>query len=217
MIPSRLPASDDVAKSVNNILATLIETRAVEYKQSASFGDLEPHIVKTAMAMANLRDGGYIVIGVSGDAGGLTRTGISTAHLATYDADNALATINKFASPAITAMVTVVEHGANDYLVIAVSQFERTPVICSRDGEWPNKQRVFAGTIFVRPAGFIETRPPKTATELDEVIDLAAEKRAVYIVRMRDTLNATVAPETPSKAVPSTAHYDAELGAAAKL
>ena len=212
-----MPSSHEVTQSVNNVLTTLIETRAVEYKQSETFGVLEPHIVKTAMAMSNLRGGGFIIVGV-GPSGtdGLTRTGISSDHLATYDSDDLLAKINRFSSPAVSAMVATVEHNNIEYLVIAVQEFERTPVICRRDGQWPDKQRVFAGTIFIRPTGLVETRTPQTAAELDEVIDLAAEKRAIYLIRMRETLNATGGASVP--AAPTAAEqYIAELGKAAEL
>jgi hypothetical protein len=47
-------------------LAVLVETRGVEYNQSAPFAELEPHIVKTSMATANLRGGGYIIIDICG-------------------------------------------------------------------------------------------------------------------------------------------------------
>lgn len=218
MIPPRLPATHELAKSVDSILSTLIETRAVEYKGSAPFADLESHIVKTAMAMANLRSGGYIIIGIAKDNDQLARTGANTEHIETYDVDRVLAAINKFTSPAVEAIVGIVEHQGKDYVVISVSEFDRAPVLCKRDGQWPNGDRVSRGTMFIRPAGFIETRTPQSASELDEVIALAAEKRAVEMYRIQYLLNdAAKASGITLQQTDATGRYDAELGDVARL
>lgn len=231
MIPSALDPAHPHAQVVRNFLDTLIETRGVEYKQSASFEDLEPHLVKTSMAMANLRGGGYIIVGVAGSSGGLSRTGISASDLATYDADDLLAAINKCASPAVSAIVGTVPHrdrqnsADRNYLVIAIDEFELTPVLCHRDMTWSGKKdRIFAGNIYIRPHGSIATRRPQTATELEEVLDLASLKRAIKIVTSRDTLNAVAdaatgaSPKTATEAKElGVARYTAELGKAGDL
>jgi hypothetical protein len=218
-VPSRLPATHAIIRDVASIIDTLIEARSVEYKQSAQFTALEPHLVKTAMALSNLRGGGYIVVGVTSASSGLKATGIDAADLATYDPDNVLSAINKFASPAVSAIVAVVQHDNRDYLVIKAQEFERTPTLCSRDGSWlGDTQKIAAGSIFIRPPGLVETRLPKNAAELEEVIELAAEKRAAQMIRQRDVLNAALTALPSAASAKETAEqtqqerYDRELG-----
>jgi hypothetical protein len=221
VIPSRLPDTHQIAKDVASIIGTLIETRSVEYKESAKFAALEPHIVKTAMALSNLRAGGFLIVGVARGQSGLRAAGISTTALATYDADGVLAAINKFASPAVNATVAIVAHRNKDYLVIAVQEFERTPTVSKRNGAWHDEtHKIVAGSIYIRPPGLVETRLPSSAAELDEVIELAAEKRAIRMVAQRDLLNitaatalASVAPAKPWLLDESqTERYNRELG-----
>lgn len=203
-IPSNLPPQSPIARLASDTLETLIEVRSVEYKQSEPFGTLKVHIIKTAIAMSNLRDGGLLIVGVERRAAGLHRTGISSADLTTYDADSVLAAINTYATPAVDAIVATMEHKGVKYLVMYVQEFSSTPVICAKDSAWGN-----AGTIFIRPRGFIETRPPRTGPELDELLELAAEKRALKMIRQRDTLNTAASSGTlPSKA--DDDRYDTE-------
>jgi len=199
--PSRLPESSPLAQLAIGTLDTLIEVRAVEYKRSESFSSLESHIIKTSMAMANLRDGGLIIIGVARQPSGLVRTGISAADLNTYDADVILSAINKYAAPAVDAVVATVEHKKEDYVVIFIEEFSATPIICAKDSAWGN-----AGSIYIRPRGFVETRTPRSGQELDELIDLAAEKRAARMIRQHVSLSAVVSPPQPSNAA-----YDREI------
>ena len=163
-------------------------------------------------------------MGVTRASAGLTATGMSIEDLATYDSDNILAAIDKFASPAVTATVAVVQHHTKEYLIIKVQEFGRTPTLCSRDGSWlGDTQKIAAGSIYIRPPGLVETRRPRSGAELEEVIELAAEKRAVQMVKQRDTLNAAIsgvaagASSQPTTPKTEPEQYDKELGDAAQL
>jgi predicted HTH transcriptional regulator len=62
------------------------------------------------MAMANLRRGGYIIIGVGRVGNSLERTGVDASLLTSYDADRVLGAIAKYAEPAVDAAVGIVEY-----------------------------------------------------------------------------------------------------------
>ncbi len=49
------------------------EDRSLEYKESQPWGELKNKIAKTALGMANVRDGGTIVVGVSERSGSSSR------------------------------------------------------------------------------------------------------------------------------------------------
>lgn len=61
-----------------------LELRDAEFKESQPFPVLRYKIVKTAMSMANLRDGGLIIIGAHQRNGRLSLDGITQEHEATY-------------------------------------------------------------------------------------------------------------------------------------
>ena len=63
------------------------EERFLEYKGSAPWCHIKTKIIRTAMAMANCRDGGTVIIGVSQMGGGFIPDGVPANHLDTYDAD----------------------------------------------------------------------------------------------------------------------------------
>ncbi len=77
------------------------EERFIEYKESLPWDDLKFKITKTAMGMANIRDGGTIIIGITQTGSEFLRNGINEEHMATYDVDEILAFINRFANNTI--------------------------------------------------------------------------------------------------------------------
>jgi hypothetical protein len=62
---------------VMTALNRCLESQDVDFKESAPWPDLRYRIVKTAMAMGNLRDGGIIVVGASERNATWGLTGIS--------------------------------------------------------------------------------------------------------------------------------------------
>ena len=75
------------------------ESQAVDFKESATWDQLKWRIIRTVMAMNNLRDGGVIVIGVAERGGDWELSGVRDSDLATYDVDNIVDVVNKYASP----------------------------------------------------------------------------------------------------------------------
>ena len=78
------------------------EQRNVEFKQSMSWTENETKvkITKTILAMSNLRDGGFIIIGVrESTIGSFTIEGVSQEHDATLVHDDILAWVNSHADP----------------------------------------------------------------------------------------------------------------------
>ena len=58
-IPSTDLAGHAIVRArIEGAFELLMETRAVEFKQSAPWESLKGHMVRTCMAMSNLRDGG---------------------------------------------------------------------------------------------------------------------------------------------------------------
>ena len=97
---------------VQAALDRLTETPSADFKESAPWETSKWKIIKIALGMGNLRDGGIIVMGVSERNQVWELQGISDADLATYDADDISAAIDKYVSPAVA--VEVVLHRGDD-------------------------------------------------------------------------------------------------------
>src|SRR6266849_3226050 len=172
-----MPGHRALHERVYGALDTCIESQSIEFKESSPWPTLQYKIIKTALAMANLRDGGVIVIGASEREKRWDLTGISAEDLASYDVDEVIDGIHRFASPAIkTEIVLVPYRNDQTFLAINVHEFDETPIVCRRDG--PSQTNLKQGVVYIRPAGRARTSEVRSAEEMHDLLELAAEKRA---------------------------------------
>jgi hypothetical protein len=184
-------------------LDTCVESQSIDFKESAPWEALQFKIIRTALAMANLRDGGVLVIGASESDDRWNLTGISDGDLSTYDVDNVVDAIHKFASPSVgVALVLVAYRNERRFLAAQFSEFVDTPVVCRRDG--PLNSGLKQGAVYVRPPGLARTTEVRSAEQMHDLLELAAEKRAR---RMLETAR-RIGLETP----PARKPFDEELG-----
>ncbi|HET7676018.1 MAG TPA: ATP-binding protein [Gammaproteobacteria bacterium] len=182
------------------------ERQSVDFKESAAWEALKWHITRTSMAMANLRDGGIIIIGVSERGESWELTGISDVHLSTYDFDGISDFIAKYTSVPLELDVVVVHRNSTTYLAIQISEFAHLPCICKRNSS--NEARAFSkGDILIRPPGKPQTKKAEDANEIRELIELAAEKRARAIIEAAGRIGLA-----GDNAVTTDTHLNAELG-----
>ena len=86
-------------EELEKILNGGIETQRIEFK-SAIVWDVKK-FVKSMMAMSNLRDGGYIIVGVKDDGVRIVREGITDELAKTYKIDEMKDKLRKFTDPSI--------------------------------------------------------------------------------------------------------------------
>ncbi len=174
---SNLPGHRRLHERATLALDRCQESEDVDFKESADWKTLIWRITHSALGMGNLRDGGIIVIGVAERGDSWDLTGVTAAHLATYDVDLITAHVNAYVSPHADVDVVVVDHrDGRQYLAIYVREFRDTPLVCKKNG--PDKSGIVEGKVYVRlPA------PPRTtavthAQQMHDLLELAAEKRA---------------------------------------
>ena len=175
--------SDASADPVLKAIRAGVETRETEFKQSCPFADIQWKIVKTCMAMANLRDGGRIIIGVAERDGRWHADGVDSEHLDDYTHDRILELVNRHARPPISLVVRVVSLDAKTFVAIEVREFDRVPIFCGvatsstagrdalRVGDMPGRSRDRVATSRIYDADLVA-----------EIIEVAAEKRAASII-----------------------------------
>ncbi len=148
------------------------ETPSLEFKRAM---DWEPGLIKDILAMANLQDGGRIVIGVE-DATFL-RQGLSEDQLQTYDTDIIRDRVATYADPFVElTCFRPFDRGGRQYVVIQVATFRENPVICRKDGGRNNELR--AGDIYYRsPARRPRSARIDSSVDMRDLIELAAVRR----------------------------------------
>lgn len=202
---SDMPGHTKLHERVYNALDRCQESRSVDFKASSPWDDLKLQIIRTAIGMGNLRDGGIIIIGASEHGDSWKLTGIAKEHLKTYDVDEIIDAINKYASPPIrTDIVTVKYRNDKIFLAFQVYEFTNTPFVCKKNSPEGNKI-LCTSEFYVRPAGKPRTIKVLSAEDMHDLLELAAEKRARRILEVAHRIGLKPA-ET------STKRFDEELG-----
>lgn len=160
------------------------ETRRIEFKGPGRAGD-SYHLAKVtraALSMGNMRDGGYVVIGVDDDKTAELQPGLSASDLATWlDADDVAQKMDKYADPALqfTVKAQVLRSGVT-VAVVRVSEFEDLPHICAKQyvvpGNGKDREVLRKGAIYVRPRHMPQSSEVASSIEMRELLDLATEK-----------------------------------------
>lgn len=197
---SNLPGHKLLHERVCNALDRCYEFQDIDFKESASWETLKWKIIKTALAMGNLRDGGIIIVGVSERDDTWQLTGISQEHLETFDVDNITSQINAYVSPHVDLTVVTVDYSQSKrFLAIKVSEFSDTPLVCKK-----NEGDLKEGNIYIRSFGKPETTKVTNAQQMHNLLELAAEKRARRILEVSQRIGLV-----PSSS--STELFDQEL------
>jgi len=162
-----------------------METQSFEIKQARAWDVL--WLAKDILAMANVRDGGFIVVGI--EDGTWKRQGVTDVMKDTYKIDIIRDQMSPFADPSVNLTVETVKDGnEKTYIVIRVMQFEEVPVICKKDcyeaGTKP-------GVIYYRNSNRrIESAAVSNAHDLRDILELAT----VSMMRKRQSYGYTVEP-----------------------
>lgn len=170
-------------------LERLIEGQAES--QSLDFkGDCPWDVKKFAkdfLAMANVRDGGTILIGIKEENRAFSRQGVSPHNLATYKIDDMRDQFRKFADPSVNFSVRYPkDKDGLEYVAIQIQSFSDLPIICVADSSDTNK-----ATIYYRNTdGRVSSGPISNSNDLQEIIEIAAirlrKKREDYGYIIKD-------------------------------
>ena len=151
------------------------ELRNLEYKSSISWTDPNNRekIIKSILAMSNVRDGGSIVIGIDEQSGGtfLLKDGMTQSDYDSFKYDNVAAVVAEYADPYVAFSLTKDKFQAKNIIVIDVGEFQEIPVICKKDGTLLKR-----GKLYTRSWRVPESVEVPTQTEMREILEIAIEK-----------------------------------------
>ena len=150
------------------------EERNIEYKSSLSWKDANARakLIKSILAMANIRDGGFIVVGVEEKGGHFEPAGVSDKDFHSYSQDKVSSDVATYADPFVELTVNRIQHEQKRFVIMQVEEFTELPVICKKDG--PGGLR--AGAIYTRTRRMFETAQVPSQTEMREIVENAVGK-----------------------------------------
>lgn len=169
--------------SLLSAIAQRVETRSVEYKESQEFSAMKWALPKTVMAMANLRDGGCVIIGIEERTGIAELTGLDPAHERSYNQDDLVALVNRYARPPVSLTMRIVEYEGRRFIGVLVQPFDRVPIICGNPmPQEAGRHALKLGEIPARTKDRVSTSKVGDADLVAEILEIAAEKRAAEII-----------------------------------
>lgn len=166
------------------------EIRAVEFKgpESTRSTPFVANVARAALALANQRDGGFIIVGV--DESDPERSGLSAEQLDEWlDYDNVVDKINRFADPPLRIDRAVRElPGGARVVVLQIAEFDDVPILAARDYE----RIIQKGQLYTRSLRKPESSARHTQNELREVLELATQKQLTRFMALAAAANLTV-------------------------
>lgn len=167
------------------------EERYLEYKRSMMWtgNDLtKVKVAKAMMAMANLRNGGVVVIGMKEIKKGVWEPENMTAErVMSFNNDDIAQWVNDYAVPAVQFTVEPFTHDGNQFVVIQVREFDSYPAVCRKPKQLGGGEVLKTGAIYYRSNRKNESAPISSEEDMRELIRLAVDKGvAGEVERLRE-------------------------------
>jgi hypothetical protein len=195
-------SSDELARFIE----AAGESANIDAKGSMEWdgGEASAGMTKDILALANIRDGGVIVIGKDEtEDGKFVLTGLTEPRASSFETTKVATWVNNHCSPPVSLVCHRQEYQGRIFVVVAVTEFPDVPVICTKQYELPGrpaKVLLRKGAVYVRTAN-AESAPLSSVEELRQLIGLAITKRADEMLAMFQamTKGRSLLPEKPDE------------------
>ena len=185
---SDMPGHRRVHDRVIGALDICQEGQGIDFKESAPWDSLKWRIIKTVLAIVFEM---VELIGASEENKRWVLSGITPDHLVTFDVDNIIDAANSYAS-LILIWTLLVQYNGQQFLAIQVNEFDNTLIVCKKNG--PAGTGIVEGAVYVRPPGIAKTTRVMNASQMHDMLELAAEKRARRILETARRVGLTARP-----------------------
>lgn len=179
---------------IEAILGSGYELRGFEVKGPGLRTDkaLFVKVARAMMSMANLRDGGVVLLGVDDKDLAALGPGMTSDEAESWESyDDVARSLAEYTDPPIKFDLQALElsTGAR-VVVIEVHEFDDVPVLCAKD--YPGVLR--KGALYVRPRKLPETAEVASSVEMRDVLQLATEKALRSFLEIASRAGAEVVP-----------------------
>lgn len=159
-------------QELEQLIEVQTETQNLDFKADMPWSPQD--MAKDFIAMANVRDGGTIVIGVNEVDESFLGTGVSAVNVKTYSTDIMRDKLGRYMDPLPDFRVfTPLDLQGRKYVVIKISPFKDVPVISKTDIQGKLKGQ----TIYYRNTNKrVESAPVANSNDLRDIIEAAAVK-----------------------------------------
>lgn len=151
------------------------EERWLEFKRTMAWSDRgsRARIIKSILAMSNIRNGGWIVIGKEDQGDGtFNPTGMTQEDFDTYNPEHIKTDVNNYADPYAIFNIEKREDNGRLFVLLRVYEFNEIPVICKRS----YGDILQDGVMYTRSRGRPESIPVPSQSEMREIIRMATTK-----------------------------------------
>ena len=152
------------------------ESRSFEVKGPGSMTDKQyvARVVRAAMAMGNLRDGGQVCLGIHDHQMATMTPGLSPAEVAEWtDYNNVSDQVSKYSDPPVAFhMHNFTLSSGADVVILDVEEFDTDLHICKRDYQGVLQ----AGQTYVRPRGKPQSSQVPSLVDMRDLHNLAIDK-----------------------------------------
>lgn len=189
-----MPNGEIMVDSIRQLIESRTESANHDFKAAMNWGNLSRpekwDLVKDALAMANTRDGGKIIIGVNDD---FTYSEMTEEEQQSFDVTSFNNFFHRYTEPTHSCGVNLIEVDGHRLVVISVPAFNDTPIICNRDADTTLR----AGAIYIRHDD-ASSREIRTAHQTRELMGRALVRRGDTLLREINQLLAgrPLIPET---------------------
>lgn len=174
-------------EQLEEFLAFRHEIPGIEFKGPGFRKDtpLFGKVVRAAIGMANRRDGGVIIIGVSDHNGILSPTGLSDEQLVTWRHDDIADGFAAHADPPISFESADFESNGMKFVVLQIYEFPEIPIVCKQEYRDTSNTNISVamrpvilrkGAFYIRRRHKAETAEISSAEDMRALLDIAVEK-----------------------------------------
>jgi predicted HTH transcriptional regulator len=164
------------------------ELRNVEFKRPFSWSErpMQIKVIRTLIGMANIQDGGRIIIGIDDATHSLI--GLGSDQLASFDTTKINEQLAKYSDPKIDCELRKVILDGEHIIVIDVAEFLEIPIICKEDTSAPSSKEILRrGALYYRNAK-CESTEIGTVEDMRDLLKRATSKTGEVLVRQIDDL-----------------------------
>jgi predicted HTH transcriptional regulator len=177
------------------------EVTGVEFKAAGSRTSnvLWSKVLRALMGMANLQDGGLVIIGVSDNGNSLTPTGLTTDDLATWQYDHIATQLSLHADPSIEFEREVFDFRGKKLLILYVREFTEIPILCKKPLTVDGRVELREGACYVRSKRKPETAEVSNHEDMRALLELANAKLLRKWVAQAQSAGLIGTPPPPSE------------------